>query len=72
MKAMVYSNQTKTILLLHKLVPDQVASTGEIHKLAIELYWKEKNRYQGNTGGQQSYFSEYCNIPSTNQSNANT
>lgn len=47
MKQMVYSGQCKTFMILHKIVPDQVASTGEIHKLAIELFWKERIRMQG-------------------------
>ena len=41
---MVYAKQTKTIILLHKIIPGNGETTGEIHKLDMEFYWKENNR----------------------------
>ena len=45
MKALVYSKQTRSMILLHKIVPD--GNSGEIHKLMIESVVKENGKGKG-------------------------
>ena len=51
MKALVYSKQTRSMILLHKIVPDK--NLGEIQKLFIQSTVKESGK--GNKGNVQIY-----------------
>ena len=51
MKALVYSKQTRSMILLHKIVPDK--NLGEIQKLFIQSTVKESGK--GKKGNVQIY-----------------
>lgn len=44
MKAVIYSKQTKTLLLIPKIRPDKVieGELSEIDKLSVNFIWQEK------------------------------